>query len=117
MEVSELKANPTTSLAGAVFSREEPDKTWQVGEETVKNLFAHWKGLSIYTGDLPPAPLTGYAGCFLRYRGDVEFFCFRGVVTLMTLNQSESREDPGRVFEQMLLSSSPHRSPGEELLS
>ena len=94
-------------VAGAIAFAGRPDLTWLVAEDLVKKLFAEWKSLTSFAGDLPPAPATGYRGCFLRYNDDVELFAFGGVVTMMTRVQTESRTDKARSIERLILDSSP----------
>jgi len=98
-------------VAGAVRSAGQPDLTWEIGEETMKSFFATWKNLSPHPGGPLPSPQPGYAGCFLRYSSEVEFFMYDGMVTLMTPTQSESRIDQDRKLERLILSFAPPNLP------
>ena len=60
-----------------------------------------------YGGALPPVPVLGYRGCFLRDSSEREWFAYAGFVTLKTATGSESRKDNNRKFEALLLSSAP----------
>lgn len=115
MSSMETPGNPTGSdvyIAGATYSPGRPDKTWEVGEKVVRAIFAAWKNLTPYNAGPPSAPKSGYAGCFFRYSREVEFFIYSGVATLMTPTHSESRADPDRQAERLLIESAPDGVPG-----
>ncbi len=93
--------------AGAILGSGRNDAEWDVAEDVARRVFALWKGLRQFSGNLPVAQQGAYAGCFLRYGDDLELFASAGIVTMMTRSRSESRVDEDRSVERYLLSTAP----------
>lgn len=92
---------------GAFVFSGRPDPVWAVPEEAARKLEEVWKSLEPWPGPHPPRPPLGYRGAFLQEDDLRQWVAFQGVVTLHFLGKSESRGDPGRVFERLLLETSP----------
>src|SRR2546425_6910053 len=88
--------------ATALVYSGRPDPVWPVPASVVKKLETIWKSLEPCAK--PPAEPSrlGYRGCRLKC-GRREWFAYGGVVS----SESESRCDPLRQFEAMLLASAP----------
>jgi hypothetical protein len=84
-----------------------PDPTWPVEEMRVRELEALWGSFAPWTGRLPEPPPLGYRHCSLRCPDGREWTAYAGAVTLRANGRSESRTDPKRQFERMLLASAP----------
>jgi hypothetical protein len=103
-------------VAGALIFSGRPDPTWTISAEEAKRLEALWNSLEPYKGPLPRAPALGYRGVFLRDSADRDWFAYGGGVTLKTAQGSESRRDPDRKFEAVLLSSAPPKAIPPQLI-
>lgn len=107
MGISKLNKKFTECIGEASIFSGRPDPTWNVGGDVVKKLEAIWMALDHWSGEHPSAPPLGYRGCFLRCTPDIEWFAYKGIVTLKTPKVSESRIDKDKDFERVLLSSAP----------
>ena len=96
-----------TCIGGALVFSGRPNPTWQVEQAVVQELEEIWGLLEPFLGTRPAAPLLGYRGFFLRCGPDLEWIAYRGVVTLKTGGDCESRRDKDRKFEKLLLASAP----------
>ncbi len=94
-------------IGGALIFSGRPDPTWTVNQKVARQLEEIWASLEPGMVKPPSAPPLGYRGCFLKGVGDREWFAYGGVVTLKTVDGSESREDRERAFEKSLLASAP----------
>ena len=104
-----LKSNKRQQefIAGAYVFSGRPDPEWNVREEIVNKLKQIWNSLEMEAGKHEPAPSLGYRGCYLRYKPDIEWFVYSGVVTKKTAKGHESRVDNNRRIERLILSSAP----------
>ena len=107
MGMSKSNKKAKECIGGASIFSGRPDPTWDVGVELVKKLEKMWKSFERWTGVPPAAPPLGYRGCFLRCKPNIEWFAYKGIVTLKTPEGSESRIDKDKNFERLLLSSAP----------
>lgn len=90
----------------SVFSG-RPDPAWPLGADEARTLLAVWDSLEPYGGGAAPhAPPLGYRGSFLR-GGGREWTAYRGAVTLTEGGAAETRRDPGRRFERLIISAAP----------
>jgi hypothetical protein len=72
-----------------------------------ENLLAIWNELKPEDVKPPPAPPLGYRGSFLRDPEGREWLAYGGVVTFRSAGRMESRRDPDKRFEKVLLGSAP----------
>lgn len=107
MDILKLNKKFKECIGGASIFSGRPDPTWNVGEKVAKKLEEIWGSLEPWTGKHPSSPPLGYRGCFLRCKPDIEWFAYKGVVTLKIYKVSESRIDKDKKFERVLLSSAP----------
>jgi hypothetical protein len=94
-------------IGGASIFSGRPDPTWTISPDDAARLKSLWDSMEPYEGTLPPVPVLGYRGSFLRDSSGREWFAYGGVVTLKTPRGSESRKDTSREFETLLLSLAP----------
>lgn len=94
-------------IGGALIFSGRADPTWPVNDVAVAELRKTWDLLAPTQGAVPAASLLGYRGCFLRLPSGLEWTAHKGVVTLKTDDQIESRRDVDRKFEKMLLETAP----------
>jgi len=93
----------------SVFSG-RPDPVWPLGEEQARRLLTLWESLDPWAGGAAPsAPPLGYRGSLLR-GGGREWHAYGGAVTLREGPGVETRLDPGRRFEKLILSTAPDGS-------
>jgi hypothetical protein len=116
MDISKLNKKPEKCIAGASIFSGRSDPIWDVDEEVVKKLGEIWDSLDNWTSEHPSAPPLGYRGCFLKCEHDREWFAYSGVITLKSAGKLESRLDPNRDFERLLLNSAPKGILPEEIL-
>jgi hypothetical protein len=95
--------------AGALLFSGRPDPVWPVGPDRAHQLEAIWNSLPASKAPtlVPPPPPLGYRGCFLRHSDGTEWSAFAGVVTCRSGTSAESRPDPGREFERVVLAAAP----------
>ena len=93
-------------IAGAYLYSGRRDPSWPVSKPLVRKLQDLWETLPSSREKPSPSGL-GYRGAFLRSPDSREWLAFKGIVSLTTLSESESRADPSREFERSLLSSAP----------
>jgi len=84
-----------------------PDPAWPVPAGAVRELEAIWKRLTPVSEAPASAATLGYRGCSLSDRKGRTWHAYHGMVTLAEPGSSESRRDPERTFETMLLGSAP----------
>jgi len=83
------------------------DPTWLVSDRAAARLKRIWDSLTRHAGAGPDAPALGYRGCWLRDATGREWFAYGGVVTEREGDREERRADPGKAWEQRLISSAP----------
>lgn len=116
MATSKSDKQATQWIGGALIFSGRPDPVWSVPDEAARELQSLWAGLQPSVGRLPGAPALGYRGAFLRYPGGREWFAYEGIVTLKTKNVVQSRLDPARQFEKILLATAPPAQLPPEVL-
>ena len=89
----------------SVFSGRR-DPLWPVGADEARALLCLWDSLGSYEGEAPSAPPLGYRGSFLR-AGAREWRAYRGAVTLTEGDATDTRLDPGRRFERLIVAAAP----------
>ncbi len=89
-----------------VFSG-RPDPTWPVDEKLTQTLEGIWDLLESTEQYGAPSPRLGYRGCYLRRAANRIWTAYNGLVTLTLGDRTESRHDPDRRFERVLLGSAP----------
>lgn len=93
--------------AGASVFSGRPDPVWEVKPSLAARLKRIWVSLKTAKVEPRPYPALGYRGCFLRGPRGREWFAFGGVVELRSGRSPESRRDPSKKFESVLLASAP----------
>ena len=93
--------------AGALLYSGRRDPTWAVPSHLAQRLLKIWDSAAQWTGDPPAPPPLGYRGSFLRDSENRQWHAFGGVITLRDGAEMESRGDPEREFEKLLLTSAP----------
>lgn len=113
-----LKSNKQADkyIGGASIFSGRPDPAWTVSQGEAQRLETLWDSMESYMGALPPAPVLGYRGSFLRDSNQREWLAYGGVVTLKTPDGSQSRRDNNREFEALLLSSAPEGAIPPQLI-
>lgn len=90
----------------AIYSG-RPDPHWSLESAKGVSMLELWQHLTPTTRPVPTAPALGYRGCTLRHGTTRVWHAFGGVVSLTAVNVAETRADPTRTFEQMLIDSAP----------
>jgi hypothetical protein len=102
---------PSGWTAGASVFSGRPDPVWELKPALGARLEKIWRALEPAEIEPPPSPTLGYRGCFLKGPRGREWFAFAGVVTLRSprrlQSRSETRKDPAKKFERVLLASAP----------
>jgi hypothetical protein len=93
--------------AGALLYSGRRDPTWAVPSHLRQRLLKIWDSAERWTGDPPAPPPLGYRGCLLRDSENRQWHACGDVITLRAGQATESRKDPEREFEKLLLSSAP----------
>ena len=94
--------------AGALLFSGRPDPVWSIGPNEVHPLEAIWNSLPAFAASTSAAPPPlGYRGCFLRGPDGTEWLAFAGVVTRRSEMGDETRHDPNREFERIVLATAP----------
>jgi len=109
MDTSKASEQAGDYVGGVSVFAGRPDPSWPVGADAARELLSLWDSLEASAGDAPSAPPLGYRGSFLR-GGGREWLAYRGAVTLRGGGAAESRRDPGRRFERMIISAAPRGS-------
>jgi hypothetical protein len=107
MDTSKSSRQEERWIGGAMLFSGRPDPTWNVDPRTMRELESIWTKLPGWSGSAPSAPALGYRGCFVKGPGSGEWFAYEGMVTRTGQDQSESRRDPDRAFEKIILASAP----------
>ena len=107
MATSKSTSKPLAWTAGASVFSGRPDPAWEVKPALAARLEKIWCTLKPSEIEPPPEPALGYRGCLLNGPRGCQWFAFAGVVTLRSPRRSESRKDPAKKFERMLLASAP----------
>lgn len=97
----------TDWLAKALVLSGRPDPTWAVPGSVVEELLRLWAELPSSTGRAPSPPPLGYRGCLLQAPDGRTWESFGGEVTLNDGHTTQTRGDPGRRFERLLLVTAP----------
>jgi hypothetical protein len=93
--------------ARALLFSGRPDPVWSIGPDRAHQLEAIWNSLPASTAATVAPPPLGYRGCLLRLPDGTEYFSFAGVVTRRSEGAAETRRDPNREFERVLLATAP----------
>ncbi len=115
MATSKSDKRMTEWTGGALVFSGRPDPTWPVPNQVANELEGLWTRLKPWARSLPAAQVLGYRGAFLRDTSGREWLAYGGVVTLKAKKSSQSRQDPGRQFEKLLLASAPPRLLPDEV--
>jgi len=94
-------------LAKALVFSGRPDPAWVIPSSTAEELLRLWAELPSSTGRRPSPPPLGYRGCLLQAPDGRTWESFRGKVTLNDGHMTQTRDDPDRRFEQLLLATAP----------
>ncbi|MET0623086.1 MAG: hypothetical protein ABW250_08925, partial [Pyrinomonadaceae bacterium] len=90
----------------SVFSGRR-DPSWPLSADEARALLDLWDALEPAADDAAPqAPPLGYRGGLLR-AGAREWLAYKGFVTLREGAPIETRLDPGRRFEKLIISTAP----------
>lgn len=102
-------------MATALVFSGRPDPSWPVPAALVSRLEALWATLDVTKA--PPEPgALGYRGCVLRTDEGDEYYARRSVVTWRCGELEQSRQDAGRQFERLLLSTARKRLVPSEII-
>jgi hypothetical protein len=94
-------------IAGAFVFSGRRNPTWVIPGRVALTLLSMWDGASLFSGKAPePAPL-GYRGAFLRDFEGREWTAYGGAIVHHSGTATETRADPERRFEKLLLSTAP----------
>jgi hypothetical protein len=107
MATSKSDKNTNQWIGGALVFSGRPDPTWSVPDLVVSELESYWAQLQPWVGSLPVTPGLGYRGSFLRDASGTEWHGYGGVLTLRTSKGIQSRQDPARQFEKLVLATAP----------
>ena len=99
-------ARAWTAGASVFSGRRDPE--WALLEDDAARLEALWSTLEPLAGDAPVPPPLGYRGCWAQAPGGTpRFAAYRGAVTSGGPRPPETRADPARAFERLVLASVP----------
>lgn len=94
--------------AGAFLFSGRPDPVWSIDLSTASRLEAIWNSLPASAAStLAHQPPLGYRGCFLRQSDGTEWSVVAGVITRRSSTGAETRDDPDRKFERLVLATAP----------
>jgi hypothetical protein len=93
--------------AGAWLYSGRRDPVWTAPARVVRQAMEIWEAAPRATAGPPEAPPLGFRGCFLRDPAAREWHAFAGFITLRGGRGTETRLDPGREFQKLLLDSAP----------
>ena len=83
-----------------------PDPSWPLAVDARDRMLALWRSLSEASIRPPRPPSLGYRGCKVAAAGET-WVAFAGVVQHRRGNAMESRGDPDRAMEHMLVRTAP----------
>jgi hypothetical protein len=107
MATSKSDKKASQWIGGALVFSGRPDPTWSIPDQVGRELESLWVRLQPWVGNLPVVPSLGYRGVFLRDASGREWVGYGGAVTLRTKEDVQSRQDPTRKFEEMVLATAP----------
>jgi hypothetical protein len=94
--------------AGALLFSGRPNPVWSIDLGTADRLETIWNSLRVSAASaVADQPPLGYRGCFLRQPDGTEWSAFAGVITRRSSTGAESRDDPDRKFERLVLATAP----------
>jgi hypothetical protein len=94
-----------TGCADIFSGRTNP--CWVVEESVVQKLLDLWIRMEPHPQPAPTPLKLGYRGCHLKGPENRVWFVYGPVVSLTQNDKVESRHDPDRLFEKILLTSAP----------
>jgi hypothetical protein len=97
----------TDWVAKALVFSGRPDPTWVVPSSAAEELLRLWAGLPSSTHQRSSPPPLGYRGCLLQAPDGRTWESSGGQVTLTEGHMTQTRGDPDRRFERLLLASAP----------